>query len=916
MKSSMFKSVTGVILLALMSCTPVKNYDELMADARSKLDEKEYKEAVVLLKSALSESPQSVEARYQLGNAYLSIGNGVSAQKELVRAFDLGLLNEDIASKIMESILLQGNYDEAVNFADEVTPSLINKEWVRVFKLMALFYLNETESAPIDISLISSSQVQFIHLFSQLLESALSSDTVAVNRLLDSINLLENKPSEYHIFSGKFYAHEGEHKRAVDAYRAYLVERPEDYKTYIFLAESLLELGKFDEAEKEIDVVLKVNPNQPFANQIKATTKFHKGEFSIARELAQKSVNNGNKSYVNRMILGITDFKLGQYELAYTNLTKVIALAPDKHPINRVYQYTLFKLGYLDELAEDFSKASDIEQIDYKLLAATSYELIKSKNFNDARAALSKVDRSSFEPSSQYQISMMQLASDGSNSEQYLREMASLSPGNEQIKVALVLSYFRNKKKNEAFSLVNDWLENAPESSLAHSTLAYLYFKDGKPEEAANVYKEALVKIPQHNIALLYQSYQEELAGDLVAAEGTTLQLIKSHPSYLIGYSRLYQLHRKMNKVNETNAVLRTAIENDENPQLQLLYAEYLILEGKSESALSILSSVDNKYIRKHKLTADAHLKLSDEEAALNAYEYATNHSNDSSIYLPLLTIYEKNKEYDKAWALINKIEAENTAGNILIYYHKALFAIYRQDLQNASQYIEQLDNLSLNDPQIDNVKGLYYMFTKNYIKALDKLSSYYLFRPNHRTALSIYKAQKALSKDRDNIIFLKRHLEQFTQDDQARALLAQELLPNEPEQAENLYVEILSRNKNNWPIMVNLAWLYNESGKTVEAKKLVNRARELSNKHIATLNAYVEIMSDGKHYDLLIDAFEVYDFDKIKSVDTKLSYIEALIYKSEHEKATRYLDRIVPESEEHKKIADRLNRLIPDDSV
>ena len=99
-----------VILLCLPWSLPAPAEDsaEYLRDAQAYIDKGEVNAAVIQLKNALLADPSNREARLLLGQTYLKQKEGLSAEKELRRAQELGAAREDVLAPLGRALLMTG----------------------------------------------------------------------------------------------------------------------------------------------------------------------------------------------------------------------------------------------------------------------------------------------------------------------------------------------------------------------------------------------------------------------------------------------------------------------------------------------------------------------------------------------------------------------------------------------------------------------------------------------------------------------------------------------------------------------------------------------------------------------------------------------------------------------------------------
>ena len=96
----------------LTACGASEDPAELTASARQYLEKDDAKAAIIQLKSALQQAPQSAEARFLLGRALLASGDAGGAAIELRRALDLKHPPVEVVPELARAMLAQGETRE------------------------------------------------------------------------------------------------------------------------------------------------------------------------------------------------------------------------------------------------------------------------------------------------------------------------------------------------------------------------------------------------------------------------------------------------------------------------------------------------------------------------------------------------------------------------------------------------------------------------------------------------------------------------------------------------------------------------------------------------------------------------------------------------------------------------------------
>ena len=97
-------------LVTLAGCGDSITTEQYIQRATEALDKSEYAAATIELKNALRQDPNSAQARWLLGKAYLNTNDMPSATKELQQALDLGWPPDDIQPALAQALCGQGEY--------------------------------------------------------------------------------------------------------------------------------------------------------------------------------------------------------------------------------------------------------------------------------------------------------------------------------------------------------------------------------------------------------------------------------------------------------------------------------------------------------------------------------------------------------------------------------------------------------------------------------------------------------------------------------------------------------------------------------------------------------------------------------------------------------------------------------------
>src|SRR5438445_12155953 len=120
-KSWWFSAFTiTVAALSFNGCDRVVSYSEQERLQRAKnfQDEGKLQSSVIELKNALQKNPNNAQARWLLGEIYVDLGQAAEAEKELLKAKELGVAEETVKVPLGKALLTQRLYQRVLSDID------------------------------------------------------------------------------------------------------------------------------------------------------------------------------------------------------------------------------------------------------------------------------------------------------------------------------------------------------------------------------------------------------------------------------------------------------------------------------------------------------------------------------------------------------------------------------------------------------------------------------------------------------------------------------------------------------------------------------------------------------------------------------------------------------------------------------
>ncbi len=159
----------------------------------------------------------------------------------------------------------------------------------------------------------------------------------ALQRWLESKVSESPNPDYYHFMHrmgclgmGWLLANQDRHESAIHYFDRVLAHRPSDLLARLGKGNSLMGLHHMDRAESELQIVLDLDPDNPYAKSEMASIYLSRGEVERAEQGFQDALDTHKAGYTCPYEgLGMVYLKQGRIEKARTNFEKAISLNPD-----------------------------------------------------------------------------------------------------------------------------------------------------------------------------------------------------------------------------------------------------------------------------------------------------------------------------------------------------------------------------------------------------------------------------------------------------------------------------------------------------------------------------------------------------------------------------------------------------------
>ena len=826
--------------LTVSACSSDKTIEEYLSAAKASISNSNDKAAIVALKNAVRVDLKNAEARILLGSVYLKMGDAVSAEKELRRAIDLNGDIENTVPKLLKALNLQKKNDEMLLLIEKFEQ---NTPETLLYQALAYDRLGDKDNKRLAIELANEISTQSI--YSQLGDAYLKIDALDNDGALINVNeILAINPDlvEALLLKGQLHFAKKEYNDALIAFNKYHKLMPRDIQIKLFLANAYFKNSEFEQAEIQVNDLLKISPEHPFINQLKGLLYYQKADFKNALAHTIKAIQNGLDNTSNRVVAGLSAFKLEQFELSHQHLIAVSEALPPSHVVHRILALIQMELGYNISSGDTIAELEDLSPQDVSLITAVSFELLKKGEIEEAQKLLAKTEGLDIDNSEEMtKIGILKLSMNDIDGLADLEKSVEIDPNLPMAKVALAAAYIKTQDYDKALEVAEKWKKEKPEEIEGYNLAAKVYLLQNNTLAAEEQYNHALSINENSAHSILYfagKAFAEKKYKDSVAS---LKKLFFVSPHHLSALSLNYQANKALKTPDlAVNKIAESYSLNLENQSYQLLYSKVLYNEEQYEEVIKLLKDIKDPKTApalQWVLLGDSYSKNNENIKALDTYLLWTKSQPQTRLaWLKKAALQESLRDYKGALLTIE--EALRIAPNDEQF--KTLRVNYLVLTNDFSEAQNQLDKLSLEYKALSIVKGLQgkiHLVEGKYEQAEPGIMELYTLIPSPYNTSILFATYRKLGLEKRAFSFLQEHVENYEDDYTSRNLLAENAISYDLSLSQKHYRYLLTITPNSISKLNNLAWVEYLLENYVEAESIVNRALKLDGNHPKVLD-------------------------------------------------------------------------------
>ena len=842
----------------LVSCSRFYSADKFVEEAKNYEKKGDNQSALIQLKNALQKNPHHVVARVMLGDLYLHLGDGASAENEYRKAADLGAKDDQIDTKIARALFEQGKFkkllDETSVSGSKPTPEMFT------VRGNAYIFLNDKVHAKEAFELALKEQPNFAQALIGLAKLALmDKDIEAANSYANQAVTNNPKDVDSWLFMGKLFRAQNKPTEALNAFNTALTVQPDNFNALLERANLEISLKKFTEAQADLAAVLKIVPKNVMANYVQAELDYFQGKHKEAIA-ALEELRKGAPRYLPAVLLsGVVNMALGSTAQAEIFLKKYLEDVPNNTLALKLLAQCQLKDGQSKQAMETLTKAMKYSDgKDSKLYAMLGEAALQSKDYSKANGYFNQaITLTPNDPDLHTKLAVNDLIS--GNNTNAVKELDSALSLNDKTNaprsnLILTITYMRSHEPDKALVSAQNLQKEQPTNPMVPNMIGSIYLEKNDRANARLNFEKALQLQANYFPAISNLVMMDIQDHQYDAGKNRLLALLKQDKNNLDGELALAGLATQRGQMDESKKWLEQAY-NDHPDQIRAASAliGFYLRSHENQKALTLAEKIqasqpDNQdYLM---LLAKTQQLANDKQGAIDSLTKLAAQHPDSADY-----------EYQVALAYLranDNTNATDVLKKTLIIdpdYLNALFVLAELDARNADfdQALQIAKQLQQRDgKQVDGLvlEGNILMRQKNYAAASAAFDS--AFRLNKQSVIlakwhsAMVQNHKEKEADDKLVSWLKEH----PTDNVARIYYADYLFNTQKSKMAAIaqLLDALKIDPKNPAILNNLAWAYDVENRP-EAMQYAQLANQISADNPQIMDTYGWILARKGDY-------------------------------------------------------------------
>lgn len=822
-------------LAFLFACSAEVTDLEYIERAQEYMEEGNSRAASIELKNALLQNPGNAGARWLLGKLNLESGNYAAAEKELRKASESGMADEVIIPLQAQALQKQNKHDELEKLP---MANLSPESQAIVLAAHGLGKLEQNQKTGatelIGRALQRDPESVYAILAGARLHASSGDFDLARDKLDTALRLDPDNAASWSLL-GTLEEQQRQPELAVEAYTKAIKLTENNQGERFKRALNLIQLEKYDAAQKDIDKLIRQNPKGPSANYAQGLVHYHKKSYEDALDSFNAAMDVDRRHPLLLYYFSATHFLLGNAQQAELYARQFHNANPDNISGRKLLAKIELSTGNYASAEALILPVTTARQNDVDALNVLAIALFRQQKSDEAIDLLTKI--ASIQPDSpaaQTQLGKA-LWSQGEQESamEHLQRALQLDPNYKQADIQLALNYLQQNEFDKALEAAEAFRVKNPENLAAYNLLGRIHLASGNETSAQEAFEKARSIAPGNPYAcqnLAEIAIKQENFG---IARDLLLEILEHDDNHLPTLMKMAALSAMANDEKSMHEYLERAIRSHpESATPRLVMARFHLAKGDPEQALLTLSGLNE--IQKNtpavlELTAVSQIALKEYTKAKRSLTRLLEARPGSARthYLLATTYVGMNKDSQAQEELNKTIRLAPTHVNarlLLIRLH-----IKEGNRTDAEEELNALREIAPDHQQLLKMEAALARLGGDIDKAVQASEDAFDKAPTTSSMLVLAHQRWDAGLRKESIRLLQSWVDDHPDDARARLGLANARYSNgQVDLAIDEYTRVLENDSNNLVSLNNLAW-YLQDSEPEKALEYAMRANELA---------------------------------------------------------------------------------------
>ena len=846
--------VVCIAVLGLSACGDADLTDmQYVQRAKDAQDQGDLRTSVIELKNALKQNPDNPEARWLLGKIQVDTGNGPAAEKELMRASELGIPKEVILVPLGKSLLLQREFSRLLNEI-QVSEHLQaeDRAWIHALRGKAYLATNESSQASEEFNAALKIYPNSIAALVGHARLAMAQHKPEQARTwIDRAHAIEAESAEVWEALGDLERSQFRVKEAEIAYTHAIENSFNTLAVRLNRALTRIHLKDNQGAAKDIEIVKKAAPEHFAGHYVHGLLYFQLKQYSDAQIEFEKALNLVQEYIPAEFYLGVSHFLQEHWQQAEQFLARVLYTYPSSSRVRKLLGAVRLQLGDYAGAEAVLQTLLDRNPNDVQALSLIGRAYVKRGKASEAIEYFRKAV--ALQPdiaTRRIQLALGHLMEGGTDvgiSE--LETTIELAPELQEVDMLLVLAYIHTRQFDHALQAAERFKLKQPDSYVAFNLVGLVYKEQGNVSAAREAFQQALKLEPGEPGASSYLAVMDVENGDYDKAKAHYLEVIRRHPGHLSTLLQLAMLDGRLGHVDDFRDWLSKAVEA--NPQAiepRLLLARYYLRFGQPQRALATIAEVRDVYPNLPRLLSiagEAQLANGELSSASATFKQLIEVQPESAdAHYLLAQVYREQKDRVNFLGELKKalkLKPDHLQSKVAM----ARLLSLEQNRKEANRLLGELKKSSKDNPQVLELEA---WLASRQNRLQDAISIYQQLLSSFPSSEMVTNLANVYGQAGDfdaNLRTLEEWLDKNPNDVKVRYHLANVyLFIGRQEAARDQFAKVVKDVPDNVPALNNLGWLWREDD-PVKALAYAEHAYELAPTSVSVMDTLGVVLLD-----------------------------------------------------------------------